>query len=130
MGHILSIRFWMSSEEPYLAGSTASEAQDSGKKWQRPQTVSAHRRFDLKLTVKKSQVGISASRACSGLQDRLRSEAVCIQAHRVLFGLRLSLSKPVSSSGELGASCGVYACVCDTYIHTFHACVSRWLTQH
>lgn len=117
MGHILSIRFWMSSEEPYLAGSTASEAQDSGKKWRRPQTVSAHRRFDLKLTVKKSQVGISASRACSGLQDRLRSEAVCIQAHRVLFGLRLSLSKPVSSSGELGASCGVctHACVTHTY---------------
>ena len=87
MGHMLSICFWKSSEEPYLAGSTASEAQDSGKKWRRPQTVSAHCRFDLKLTVKKSQVGISTSRVCSGLQDRLWSEAVCIQAHCVSFGL-------------------------------------------
>ena len=49
--------------------------------------MSAHCRFDLKLTLKKSQVCINTSSAFSGLQGRLWSEAACVQTHCVIFGL-------------------------------------------
>lgn len=33
--HTVSVCFWMSSEEPCLMGSMASEARESRKKWRR-----------------------------------------------------------------------------------------------